>query len=127
VASRGKGKACQECVQQHISCLLGELIGRLKKWTQVGYRVPGAEELLAEIKGVREDLRGVTTAISTWHRDRKSPMVQVLRSLVWEIWDVQFWREDSTASEESRTEGGRPELAAEVSELVVEASGMVKK
>jgi hypothetical protein len=85
------------------------------------------EELLAEIKGVREDLRGVTMAISAWHKDRKSPMVQALRSLAWEIQDVQFWREDSTDSEESGTEGGGPELAAEVLELVAEASGAAKK
>jgi hypothetical protein len=107
--------------------LHGEPIGRLKKQPWVGDGFPGVEELLAEIKGVREDLRGVTVAIDAWHRDRKSPMVQVLRSLAREIWDVQFWREDLTDNEESRTEGGGPELAAEVLELAADASGAAKK
>jgi hypothetical protein len=113
-----KGKACWECMWQHISCSLSELIGRPKKWALVRDGVLGAEELLAEIKGGQGGPEWVTTAISTWHRDRKSPMVQALRSLVWEIQDVWFWREDSTDSEESGTEGGGPELAVEVSELV---------
>jgi hypothetical protein len=127
VASVGKGKACWECLWQHVSCSLGELTGRSKKWAQIRDGVSGVEELLAEIKGVREDLRGVTMAIGTWHRDRKSPMVQALRSLAWEIQDVQFWREDSMDCEESGTEGGWLELAAEVLELAVEASGVAKK